>query len=473
MLEYARFHCPSCGSRFRVAGELAGVFVRCERCDKLVLVPGDPVAPGREVVFHPGLAPPQPEPKPAGPTRRKAAPAADDGVPVGGRRRSGGFAFAPILLLIGTASAIGVVALAVYKARSAEVARVRLDAEVAELRAELDRERAARKPAPPTPGRVNRPPVPPRTPVDQPAPAAGMSGRGGDGAGPADPAGPRSWRPEGAAKIGDGRNADDRERTSQLTARQPVFTYPTPAPRPVKEATPGYYLRTAHGFQLCVSREAHERSDRLNGQPIGCLESEPQTIVERLPAAHVKRLRKFPIWVEWDHVVPGNRDVLAVYHGRAGEALLLTGVDPRKAGCVTVMTLENVYLLKSRDRYQGTVLLHELAHAVHDQVFGFDNPYITNAYKQAVTKGLYKGVEHAGGGRHDGYAVTNEAEYFAELSCGYLDRLNYHPFDAAGLREYDSVGYEIMTKAWGTEEAIAKAIAADQARREKLRAAKR
>ena len=46
------------------------------------------------------------------------------------------------------------------------------------------------------------------------------------------------------------------------------------------------------------------------------------------------------------------------------------------------------------------------------------------------------------------YAATNEYEQFAELSCAYLDRCDYFPYDRDGLREYDSVGYELMKKVW-------------------------
>ena len=261
-------------------------------------------------------------------------------------------------------------------------------------------------------------------------------------------------RPAAAVKLGD------------LPA---VVTYPAPAERPKKEATPGYYKRTAHRFTMYVSLEAHEQSDKLDGQPLGCLESELQTIAERLPESVVKQLARVPIWVEWDHVLPRHTDVLAVYHSTVGEALLLKGVDPRKNQCVTVMTLKQVYLLKSRDKFPTTLLLHELAHAVHDQVLGFDNPLVINAYEQAQTRKLYAKVEHAGGEKKDGYAMTNSAEYFAELSACYLDRITYFPTDAAGLREYDSPGYELMTKVWGTEKAIEAAKKADAERKAKMK----
>jgi hypothetical protein len=247
-----------------------------------------------------------------------------------------------------------------------------------------------------------------------------------------------------------------------------VLTYSKPAERPAKEVFAGYYKRTAHKFTMYVSVEAHEQSDKLDGQPLGCLESELQTIAERLPEATVKQLARIPIWVEWDHIIPGSPNVLAVYHSTEGEALLFEGVDPRKNRCATVTTLKRVYLLKSRGQLPTTVLLHEMAHAVHDQILGFDNAVVMNAYEQALTRKLYAKVQHSNGLTGRGYAMTNSAEYFAELSTCYLDRIPYFPTDAEGLREYDSPGYELMTKVWGTEKAIEAAKKADAERKQKL-----
>jgi dipeptidyl-peptidase-4 len=264
--------------------------------------------------------------------------------------------------------------------------------------------------------------------------------------------------------------ADVAEALKRLEDKPAAVTYPKPASRPSKLDQTGYLRRTAFGFTLYVSEECHDQSDRRDGQPIACLESELQAIAERLPEAVVKQLAKVPVWVEWDHAVPGKTDVLAVYHHASSQAsLALTGVDARKNRCVTVMTLRTVYAAKSRDKLPTNVLAHELAHAVHDQLLGLDNPAVRNTFQQALTRRLYQDVRHADGQTGPAYALTNEAEYFAELSACYLDRIRYQPTDAAGLREYDSPGYELMTKVWGTEKAIEAAKKADADRKAKQR----
>jgi len=248
-----------------------------------------------------------------------------------------------------------------------------------------------------------------------------------------------------------------------------VYTFPPPPARAKTEIHPGYFKLVSSGFTLIVSREVYDQSDKLDGHPLGCLQSELQLIASLLPDATAKALAKVPIWVEWDHILPGSPSVLAVYFGLGSESLGFRGIDPQKAKCVCIQTLRRIYLMKSRDKLRQTVLLHELAHAVHQQLLGDGNPLVSNAYKQAMTRSLYAKVEHLGGAKKNGYATTNDAEYFAELSCCYLDKIDYYPFKPSELREYDSPGYELMTRVWGTPEQIAKAKEADLNRRAKYR----
>lgn len=46
------------------------------------------------------------------------------------------------------------------------------------------------------------------------------------------------------------------------------------------------------------------------------------------------------------------------------------------------------------------------------------------------------------------YALTNELEYFAELSEAYLGRNDFYPYNRKQLEKYDSVGYGVMKTIW-------------------------
>lgn len=227
--------------------------------------------------------------------------------------------------------------------------------------------------------------------------------------------------------------------------------------RPAKEVFPGYYKRSTEQFTIYVSRLAYEESDAANGEPLNVVDEELARIAEIFPESALKALRTVPIWVEWDHTIPESVRAFAAYYGPTGHALLMKGVDPRKSGCICVLSLKVAHKLKAVKNARQNVLLHEFAHAIHNKLFGRSNPFIENSYSQAMARELYNEVMHDDGSKGEAYAATNKAEYFAELTCAYLDRLDYMPHNAKELKELDSVGYELMTKAYGTLEEIAKA----------------
>jgi hypothetical protein len=102
------------------------------------------------------------------------------------------------------------------------------------------------------------------------------------------------------------------------------------------------------------------------------------------------------------------------------------------------------------------VLLHELCHTVHHVFIGNEDPAIKRCYQLAMDRTLYQKV----------YAKTNDHEYFAEISCAYLDRCNNAPYIADELKEYDPEGYKLCEKIWGKQDMIAKARAKAAAERE-------
>lgn len=244
-------------------------------------------------------------------------------------------------------------------------------------------------------------------------------------------------------------------------ASTPDEAFPRSELRPDKPAIPGYFARKIHGFNVLVSRMAYDQSDELDRRPLGYLETEFARIAELLPPDKLKALARVMIWVEWDHTIPEDIRTYGVYYGGAGEGLYAKGVDPRKARSVCLLSLKTAYKLRAEGKSKKLVILHELAHAVHDQYIGLKNPVVANAYDQAMARRLYDKVRHIDLTEREGYAATNEAEYFAELTCAYLDRLDYTPTNRDELKEHDSVGYELMMKTWGTPEQI-------EARRKKM-----
>ncbi|MCY2952571.1 MAG: glycoside hydrolase N-terminal domain-containing protein [Planctomycetota bacterium] len=98
---------------------------------------------------------------------------------------------------------------------------------------------------------------------------------------------------------------------------------------------------------------------------------------------------------------------------------------------------------------QPWVVLHELAHAYHDQVLGFVEPRILKAYEDFKRSGhgdkalLYNGTRV----RH--YGLTDQKEFFAEMTESYFGMDDFFPFNRAELMTAEPEIHELMQAIWG------------------------
>ena len=95
------------------------------------------------------------------------------------------------------------------------------------------------------------------------------------------------------------------------------------------------------------------------------------------------------------------------------------------------------------------VILHELAHAYHDQVLSFDNKDIIGAYEAMRREGIYEKVMLYTGRTVRHYGLNNHKEYFAESTEAYLGVNDFYPFVRAELEKHDPRMYRVMQKIWG------------------------
>jgi hypothetical protein len=235
---------------------------------------------------------------------------------------------------------------------------------------------------------------------------------------------------------------------------------------------PGYKHRSIEGFDVFLSSKVLEHADDADykRKPLDVLELELNTITRSLPPNTVRLLRGIVIWVEWDDTQNPHYDsAIAVYYGVMGNVALWSlqkGAPPGKANNVEIISLKKLTGEHQPDvKFERCVILHELSHAVHSQLFGPNNATIKAAYKQAMDRKLYDEAEDVYGRRmKPAYAATNDHEYFAELSCAYLNKLHYfptagnqkkhEPFTAPDLKKHDPTGYKMMEATWGTHKQI-------------------
>jgi hypothetical protein len=99
--------------------------------------------------------------------------------------------------------------------------------------------------------------------------------------------------------------------------------------------------------------------------------------------------------------------------------------------------------------HQPCVMLHELAHAYHDQVLDFEHPAVKGCYDKAKDAGLYKSVLHIDGHDREHYALSNHKEFFAEMTEAYVRTNDFYPFVRSELKRHDPETYRLLESIWG------------------------
>lgn len=196
--------------------------------------------------------------------------------------------------------------------------------------------------------------------------------------------------------------------------------------------------RTLFDRRLLSSEHAElgRRTERL-------LAANLYELSEIMPAAALKKLREVTITVDLDH----GKLTAMQYHPSAGW-LESHGYEPALAKQVHIPVVASFVDLRHR-RVQPWCVLHELAHAYHDQVLSFEQPEIVAAYDAAKAAGIYDKVMFIQGNTTKHYALTNHKEYFAELSESYIGTNDFYPFVRGELKRHDPKAYELLEKVWG------------------------
>jgi hypothetical protein len=160
-----------------------------------------------------------------------------------------------------------------------------------------------------------------------------------------------------------------------------------------------------------------------------------------VPAGALEKIRTIPIWVELAH----PKHPCMCYHV-SKDWLRSNGMNPEKAGGVELANCKNFL---SWTHQQPWMVLHELAHGYHHQVLGFDHAGIKACLAAAREAKLYDEVLHINGRKQKHYALTNETEYFAEMTEAYFGTNDFYPFVRAELKEVDPRMHATVEEVWG------------------------
>jgi len=171
-----------------------------------------------------------------------------------------------------------------------------------------------------------------------------------------------------------------------------------------------------------------------------------QRVAILVPDPALAKLRDLEIWIERQHPTLKAKQ----YHPSRGW-LVDNGHDPRLARKVHIPQAKDL-LSRTELLKHPAVVLHELAHAYHDQVLGFDHPEIIAAYEQAKASGTYESVLAHTGRETQHYALTNHKEYFAESTESFFYRNDFYPFVRAELKQHDPRMHDLLKQIWESDE---------------------
>ncbi len=206
-------------------------------------------------------------------------------------------------------------------------------------------------------------------------------------------------------------------------------------PKPFIETVEGWTVEFGHDLQDENNTELFEETKKA-------LANHLQRIIYLMPDGKGRELQKLVIRIDRMHPLDRMQ-----YHPDK-RWLIENGFDPSLEKRVH---LPRAHQLRDRKTWLKNpyVVLHELAHAYHDQVLGFEDKAIKEAYRRTEKAKLYERVLLFRGGMTRHYARTNHKEFFAEMTETYVGANDYYPFVRAELESHDPETFQLMQRIWG------------------------
>ncbi len=164
-----------------------------------------------------------------------------------------------------------------------------------------------------------------------------------------------------------------------------------------------------------------------------------------LPEERLMRMRQMKIVLEWH-----NKDLSSMqYHPSKG--WLKDNGHPVELYQAVHIPRANALLGRLPIQHQPMVILHELSHAWHDQVLDFNHPEIMQVWQHFRKLEKYESCLHISGRNRRHYGLTNQKEFFAEMTEAYFGVNDFFPFVRSELQSELPEVYELMEEIWGEQ----------------------
>jgi hypothetical protein len=203
-------------------------------------------------------------------------------------------------------------------------------------------------------------------------------------------------------------------------------------------------MRTLDGWQVRVDdRLLHGLDAAVGEKVVALLTARLVAVSTVVPEPALSKLRGIVIQVDLN--CGGLKNLQ--YHPSA-DWLRENGYPESLARCVHLPVAAN-FLSPSENARMPWVVLHELAHGYHDQVLGFDDARVLAAWKTFRDSGKYNSVLTRNGGQREHYGLTDQKEFFAEMTESYFGSNDFFPFVAGELKQTEPEIYSLLEEIWG------------------------
>jgi hypothetical protein len=178
------------------------------------------------------------------------------------------------------------------------------------------------------------------------------------------------------------------------------------------------------------------------------LERDLAMVCERVPEPALADLKKYEIQLDFDHPW-GDKPLLQAQYHPSGDWLKEHGYDERLTRRVHIPNAK-YYLEEPFVSDQPLAVLHELAHALHDQKLDFGNKEVAAVFERYKASGRGDEVLFCRGDeKRKHYALTNPMEFFAEMTEAYFGGNDFFPFNAEELEASEPETFALMERLWG------------------------
>lgn len=204
-------------------------------------------------------------------------------------------------------------------------------------------------------------------------------------------------------------------------------------------------------MKVAVEKQLQAEAPQVAAKALERLKSERTRALAALPARASKQLVKVPFFLMYGPEAKngGRNNGLEYFQKYAPRQH--PELDRQWSDAIVIYRAENYVQIS--DLWAQKALLHEFAHAYQLEQWPEHQPDIQRAWEHAMASRRYRNVRDVETGKtvDSAYALVNQLEYFAELSCMYFAKCNYQPANREELKAYDPVGHAMIRKLWKPE----------------------